>query len=93
METLNSCYCGFVLNSFVFEYFCGCYSIMSISANIRSIRIQKGLKQKDVYAFLGIGKSVYSKIESEGREATVQELIKLSKLSMLLLLRSFIGSG
>jgi len=30
--------------------------------------------------FLGIGKSVYSKIESGGREATVNELIKISKL-------------
>ena len=53
---------------------------MSLSSKIKEIRIQKGLKQKDVYLFLEIGKSVYSKIESGGREATVNELIKLSKL-------------
>jgi len=53
---------------------------MSIADNIRKIREQKGLRQKEVYTFLEIGKSVYSKIENEGREATVQELLKLSKL-------------
>lgn len=53
---------------------------MSITDNIKKIREQKGLRQKDVYTFLEIGKSVYSKIESGGREVTVQELIKLSKL-------------
>lgn len=53
---------------------------MSIADNIRRIREQKGLRQKEVYTFLEIGKSVYSKIENGGREATVQELIKLSRL-------------
>ena len=53
---------------------------MSITNNIRKIREQKGLRQKEVYTFLEIGKSVYSKIENGGREATVQELIKLSQL-------------
>tara|TARA_B110000902_G_scaffold249912_1_gene308587 strand:+ start:133 stop:495 length:363 start_codon:yes stop_codon:yes gene_type:complete len=53
---------------------------MSISSNIRKIREQKGLRQKEVYTFLEIGKSVYSKIENEGREATVQELIKIATL-------------
>lgn len=53
---------------------------MIIANNIRSIREKKGLRQKDVHSFLEIGKSVYSKIENGGREATVQELIKLSKL-------------
>ena len=33
-----------------------------------------------MYTALEIGKSVYSKIENGGREATVQELIKLSQL-------------
>jgi transcriptional regulator with XRE-family HTH domain len=53
---------------------------MSIADNIKKIREQKGLLQKEVYTFLKIGKSVYSKIENGGREATVQELVKLSKL-------------
>ena len=53
---------------------------MSIAENIREIREQKGLRQKEVYTFLEIGKSVYSKIENGGREPTVQELVKLSKL-------------
>jgi len=53
---------------------------MSITENIREIREQKGLRQKEVYTFLEIGKSVYSKIENGGREPTVQELVKLSQL-------------
>jgi transcriptional regulator with XRE-family HTH domain len=53
---------------------------MSIANNIRTIREQKGLRQKEVYTFLNIGKSVYSKIENGGREATVQELLKISRL-------------
>ena len=53
---------------------------MTISDIIKEIRTQKGLKQKDVYLYLGIGKSVYSKVESGGREITVQELIAIAKL-------------
>ena len=53
---------------------------MDVSKNIRDIRIQQGLKQKDIYLFLNVDKSVYSKIETGGREATVNELIKISKL-------------
>ena len=53
---------------------------MSITDSIKNIRVLKGLRQKDVYTFLNIGKSVYSKIESGDRAATVQELIDLSKL-------------
>lgn len=36
--------------------------------------------QKDVYTFLKIGKSVYSKIENGGREPSVQELVKIAQL-------------
>ena len=53
---------------------------MSITDNIIKIRTAKGLRQKDVYSHLEISKSVYSKIENGGREATVNELIKLSQL-------------
>ena len=53
---------------------------MSITDNIIKIRTAKGLRQKDVYSYLEISKSVYSKIENKGREATVNELIKLSQL-------------
>ena len=40
----------------------------------------KGLRQKDIYSYLEISKSVYSKIENGGRDATVQELIKIAQL-------------
>lgn len=53
---------------------------MSITDNIIKIRTAKGLRQKDVYSYLDISKSVYSKIENGGREATVQELIKIAEL-------------
>ena len=53
---------------------------MNVTDNIKRIRIQKGLRQNEVYPVLGISKSVYSKIESGGRDATIQELVGLSKL-------------
>ncbi len=53
---------------------------MSITENIIRIRTEKGLRQKDIYSYLNISKSVYSKIENGGRDATVQELIKIAQL-------------
>jgi transcriptional regulator with XRE-family HTH domain len=53
---------------------------MNLTENIKKIREQKGLLQKDIYTFLKIGKSVYSKIESGGREPSVQELVLIAQL-------------
>ena len=53
---------------------------MSIGTNIKKLREQKGLLQKQVAEELGIGNSNYSKIENGVREITVKELQKLSKL-------------
>ena len=54
--------------------------IMSIGANIKKLREQKGLLQKQVAQELGIGNSNYSKIENGVREVTVKELQKLAGL-------------
>lgn len=53
---------------------------MSIGTNIKKLREQKGLLQKQVAEELGIGNSNYSKIENGVREITVRELQKLSRL-------------
>ncbi|MFN0081647.1 MAG: helix-turn-helix domain-containing protein [Ferruginibacter sp.] len=53
---------------------------MNLTDNIRKIREQKELRQKDVYTFLKIGKTVYSKIENGGREPSVQELVFIAQL-------------
>ncbi|MEM1406303.1 MAG: helix-turn-helix transcriptional regulator [Bacteroidota bacterium] len=53
---------------------------MGIGTNIKKLREQKGLLQKQVAEELGIGNSNYSKIENGIREITVKELQKLSKL-------------
>lgn len=53
---------------------------MSIGNNIKRIREQKGLSQKEVNTELGLDKSSYSKLEKETREVKISELIKLSSL-------------
>jgi len=53
---------------------------MSIADNIRKLREQKELLQKDVAAYLGVDKTIYSKIEKGNREITVKELQKLAQL-------------
>ena len=53
---------------------------MSIGENIKRIREQKGLLQKEVAAELGLDKSSYSKLEKDQREVKVSELQKLSGL-------------
>lgn len=52
---------------------------MSIASNIKRLREQKGLLQKEVAAEMGLGVSHYSKIENGQREASVELLDKLSK--------------
>ena len=53
---------------------------MSTGTNIKKLREQKGLLQKQVAEELGIGNSNYSKIENGIREITVKELQNLAKL-------------
>lgn len=53
---------------------------MSIGENIKAIREQKGLLQKEVTLELGLDKSSYSKLEKGLREVKVSELKKLAGL-------------
>lgn len=53
---------------------------MDIAANIKKLREQQGLIQKQVAAELGIGYSNYNKMENGTREPSVAELQKLAKL-------------
>lgn len=53
---------------------------MNIGANIKKLREQRGLLQKQVAAEVGIGYSNYNKLENGGREGSIQELDKLAKL-------------
>ena len=52
---------------------------MSVASNIKRLREEKGLLQKEVAAEMGLGISHYSKIENAQREASVDLLDKLSK--------------
>lgn len=52
---------------------------MSIANNIKRLREQKGLLQKEVAAEMGLGISHYSKIENGQREASVELLDKMAK--------------
>jgi transcriptional regulator with XRE-family HTH domain len=56
---------------------------MSIGSNIKRIREQQGLLQKEVAAELGLDKSSYSKLEKDLREVKVSELQILSGLFSL----------
>jgi transcriptional regulator with XRE-family HTH domain len=53
---------------------------MSLAENIKSIREENGLLQKDVATHIGVDKSTYSKIEKGTREVTVSELQKKAQL-------------
>ncbi|SRR6266540_209556 len=53
---------------------------MSLGDNIKKIREQKGLLQKQVANELGIGYTNYNKMENGNREPSVSELQKLAKL-------------
>ena len=53
---------------------------MDIAANIKRLREQQGLIQKQVAAELEIGYSNYNKMENGMREPSVGELKKLAKL-------------
>ena len=53
---------------------------MSLADNIKTIREEKGLLQKDVAEHIKVDKSTYSKIEKGTRELTIKELEKVSEL-------------
>jgi|WetSurMetagenome_2_1015567.scaffolds.fasta_scaffold1072923_1 transcriptional regulator with XRE-family HTH domain len=53
---------------------------MDIAANIKKLREEKNLIQKQVASELGIGYSNYNKMENGSREPSVAELQKLAKL-------------
>ena len=52
---------------------------MSVASNIKRLREEKGLLQKEVAAEMDLGVSHYSKIENGQREASVELLDKLSR--------------
>ena len=53
---------------------------MSLANNIKRLREQKGMLQKQVAAEVGLGISHYNKIENGQREASIGLLDKLAKL-------------
>jgi transcriptional regulator with XRE-family HTH domain len=52
---------------------------MSLAQNIKRLREEKGLLQKQVATEIGLGISHYNKIENGQREASVELLEKLSR--------------
>ena len=56
------------------------FVLMNIAENIKRIREEKGLLQKQVAQHINVDKSTYSKIEKSLREVTVIELYKMSQL-------------
>ena len=53
---------------------------MSLAENIKRLREQKGMLQKQVASEIGLGISHYNKIENGQREASVKILDKLAQL-------------
>ncbi|MFV0515425.1 MAG: helix-turn-helix domain-containing protein [Jhaorihella sp.] len=53
---------------------------MNIAQNIKKIREEKGLLQKQVASYIEVDKSTYSKIEKGLRDVTVIELYKMAQL-------------
>lgn len=61
-------------------YFIDTFVIMNIAENIKKIREEKGLLQKQVATHIDVSKSTYSKIEKSLRDVTVIELHKIAEL-------------
>ena len=55
-------------------------SLMNIGANIKKIRKDKGLQQKQVALEIGLDQSNYNKIENSKREPSVDVLNKIANL-------------
>lgn len=52
---------------------------MNIAENLKKIREQRGLQQKQVALEIGIGTTNYNRVENGQREASVEVLDKLAK--------------
>ncbi|MFM2395160.1 MAG: hypothetical protein RLZZ546_3143 [Bacteroidota bacterium] len=52
---------------------------MNLASNIKRLREEKGVLQKEIASITGLGISHYSKIENGQREASVELLDKLAK--------------
>ena len=61
-------------------YFIDTFVLMNIAENIKKIREEKGLLQKQVATHIDVSKSTYSKIEKSLRDVTVIELHKIAEL-------------
>jgi transcriptional regulator with XRE-family HTH domain len=51
-----------------------------IADNIKNMREERGLMQKEVAAHIDVDKSTYSKIEKGTRDVSVEELSKIARL-------------
>jgi transcriptional regulator with XRE-family HTH domain len=61
------------------RYFCANISFMNVGENIKKIREQKGLLQKQLAADVDIPYTSYNKIETGSREVTIEELDKVAR--------------
>ena len=64
----------------IIVYFLDTFVFMNIADNIKRIREEKGLLQKQVAEHISVDKSTYSKIEKSLRDVTVIELNKIAQL-------------
>jgi len=68
---------NFVFIAFLVFLYCK-FIIMSIAENLRTIREQRGLQQKQVALEIGIGTTNYNRVENGQREASIDVLDKLA---------------
>jgi len=61
------------------RYFYAKYVRMNIGDNIKKIREQRGLQQKQLAAEVGIPYTSYNKIETGSRDVTIEELDKIAR--------------
>lgn len=82
MESLIFLIYIFIAFIFRFDYFCErlskCNTMESIGKNIKKIREEKGLMQKEVAAIANMQASNYSKIENGQRDISVEALDKIA---------------
>ena len=64
--------------------------IMNIGDNLRKLRIQKGLSQKEVADLMGVATTQYGRIENGKTTPTIASLFKVSK-ALKVNIRTFIG--
>jgi transcriptional regulator with XRE-family HTH domain len=64
--------------------------IINIGDNLRKLRIQKGLSQKEVADLMGVATTQYGRIENGKTTPTIASLFKVSK-ALKVNIRTFIG--